>query len=406
MLICLFLQADSALLLLDEYGDLIDVNTASRQEISSVPLLSDSEVDSIIAHRPFKSLDEVFRLLGLSRMEGKVLSRYIYVSSSKDSAGRNPWRLSLVGTGWVDTAGRSAVRYSLSISSDGVGLSLRGRGDTLRWIARLKGLSAGNFRISYSAGLLGSSYLRSTSGMSIRSHDNLALLLEYGPITAYGDSGKNFLIFTGNRHWKAGIVGRDRIHLYGRFRAGAVEGEAVGRTRLEGYALALSLDRGGIYTRLAYRRVLSPVWEWADTGRDFRIHVGMRAGPLSLRGAFFGSYYYNIVSWALTPSAGLRVRVSRSSARFSFYNSEPFEISWSHGECGDVLSIFYRFFRAIYYSTDCSMYAYGAYVPLRPSGMYVKGQGFTYAVRFSYRGFRFRYMDGELSISWGTTLTY
>ena len=339
-------------------------------------------------------------------MEGKVLSRYIYVSSSKDGAGGNPWRLSLVGTGWVDTAGRSAVRYSVSISSDGAGLSLRGRGDTLRWIARLGGLSAGNFRISYSAGLLGSSYLRATSGMSIRSHDNLALLLEYGPITAYGDSGKNFLLLAGSPHWKAGIVGRGRIHFYGRFRAGAVEGEAVGRTRLEGYALALSLDRDGIYTRLVYRKVLFPVWEWTDTGRNFRIHVGMRTGPMSLRGAFFGSHYYNIVSWALTPSAGLRVRVSRSSVRFSFYNSEPFEISWSHGKCGDVLSIFYRFFRAIYYSTACSMYAYGAYVPLRPSGMYVKGRGFTYAVRFSYRGFRFRYMNGELSISWGTTLTY
>ena len=397
---------DSALIVLDEGIEPVDINTASRQEIASIPFLSDAEVDSIIAHRPFRSLDEVFRLLNLSRIESRILARYVYVSPVRDTVEKPFWKLSLIGSGWVDTAGGFGIRYSIYGSAGDLGLSLRGRGDTLRWIARWKGTSIGNFRISYSAGLLGSSYLRATSAMSIRSHENLAFLVDAGPVIAYVDSGRNFLALAGSRRWRVGVVGREGVHFYGGFRAGIVEGEVVGRERLEGYAFALSFGNRDMYSRLIYRRVMAPVWEWSDTGRDFRIYMGMRMGAFSLRGFFSGTYYYNIVSWALTPSARFRVRLSASSVRVSFYNSEPFEISWSHGGCGDVLSIFYRFFRAIYYSTTCSMYTYGAYIPLMPSGMYVKGRGFAYVVRFSYRGFRFRYMDGVFSVSWGGSFTY
>ena len=391
---------------MDEAAEVIDINTASRAEIASIPLLSDAEVDSIMAHRPFSSLDEVFRLLHLSRIESRILSRYAYVSPVEDTSGKPFWRVGLVGSGWVDTAGNSGVRFALSISAGDAGLSLRGRGDTIRGIVRWRGFISGNFRISYSAGLLGSSYLRATSGISIRSHSNLAVLLNTGFLTAYVDSGRNFLAFAGGRGWRLGVVGRENLHFYGGFKVGVLEGEVAGRERLEGYAFALSLGGGDMYSRLIYRRVMSPVWNWSDTGRDFRVYMGMKMGAFSLRGAFSSSYYYNIVSWSLTPSARLRLRVSASSIRVSFHNSEPFEVSWSHGECGDVLSIFYRFFRAIYYSTTCSMYAYGAYAPLMPSGIYVKGQGFAYALRFSFRGLRFRYMDGVLSVSWRSSFTY
>ena len=386
----------------------VDVNTASRQDLLSIPFLTDAEVDSIIRYRPFSSVEEIARLLHLSPIETRILGRYIilsHIDTSKKSDRNNRWYISTWTTVWADTAWSWGVRYLLQGGWGEWRGRFRGRGDTVTFILSGAGLYFGNFRIAYSSGLLGSSYLRASSGISIRSYRSLSLMFNRRGFTGLVDSSGNFLLFYRRKMgavepW-VGFVGNGKVGLYGGIDLGLLGGEVVFRDGISGYGYYVRFNAPMVYARIIYRRVMESFWSYADTGIYFSAYSRLRMGPFTFRGYLSNRYYYQTVSYRVSSSASMEMRVSSSSYRISFRNREPLEASWIHGRCGDAISLRYRFFRVIYYDTHCSMYVYGSYIPLMGTGISLKGKGVAYIINLNLKGIRIRYMGGKLSVSYG-----
>ncbi|GEM_PF-3570791 len=409
MLFFLILLSDSLDYYLYDYMEPVDVNTASREALLSIPLLNVSEVDSLLKYRPFGSFDEIAHLLGFSDIEMRVLRRYMLISEIRKNEKSIPEKptLSFWLTSWVDTAFRAGIRYFVRGSWRGWRGSLRGRGDTLSFILSGHGFHVGNFRISFAGGLLGSSYLVSSSGLSVRRAKSLSVMLDRYGFVGFADTSGDFLLFyrrkAGGSHVWMGVVGRGRAFFYGGLNAGLLGGEMVFRDGVAGYSYFIRFSGRNVYVKFSYRNVEESFWMYSDTGRYFSIYSRVRMGPFTLRGYLSSRYFYQALSYRISATSSLDFRVSSSSYRVGFGNSEPMDVSWIHGRCGDALSIFYRFLRVIYYDTDCSMYVYGGYVPLAGSGMYVKGRGVAYALLLKWRRLRFRYMGGKFTLSFGHT---
>lgn len=56
----------------------VDVNTASREDLLILPMISEKIADGIIARRPFKLTEELLEVKGIGQLNVEIISLYLY----------------------------------------------------------------------------------------------------------------------------------------------------------------------------------------------------------------------------------------------------------------------------------------------------------------------------------------
>jgi competence protein ComEA len=61
---------------------IVNINTATRSELQSLPNVGPSIAIGIIAGRPYKSAGELARVSGISRSQARLMSKYVVVTGA------------------------------------------------------------------------------------------------------------------------------------------------------------------------------------------------------------------------------------------------------------------------------------------------------------------------------------
>jgi DNA uptake protein ComE-like DNA-binding protein len=61
---------------------IVNINTATRSELQSLPNVGPSIAIGIIAGRPYKSAGELARVSGISRGQARLMSKYVVVTGA------------------------------------------------------------------------------------------------------------------------------------------------------------------------------------------------------------------------------------------------------------------------------------------------------------------------------------
>jgi len=71
-------------------GDLLNINTATREELLALPLVSDFLADGIIAGRPWEALDDLIQLQGFGPMKLRRLQPYATAAPISENSEETP----------------------------------------------------------------------------------------------------------------------------------------------------------------------------------------------------------------------------------------------------------------------------------------------------------------------------
>ncbi len=385
MLPWLILQIDSSEYNLFELTERIDLNTATFEEISQIPFLTDKDVEFIVRERPFSSLKEIAEALKLTDIELKVLRNIAYLSK--------PQRRT--SSALILSTNLEGIRYYGKLAYGGSYLMLRGRGDTFSFRIHAFNIYVGNFKAYPNYGYRG-------MYMSMRTHyDNLSFMFNNDLLTLYTDTSSNFLYALKYSFLVLGAIGRfaSRKFIYFALKDLPFIIEAIHDFgKLEGLRLGFWGSFGNTYFNVQYRSY-GDVWDNFPEGRYVSMSFRYKHGNITVGSLVSSRYTYHNLTYRITPTSKLYVRFLRNGFKLGFSNSEPFRMELTNYTYGRVLKLSYMFVSTYIYDTEESIYIYDESFPLYSSGVFLKGRGSKLSVNFKYRFLKVRYMDGSFWVS-------
>ncbi len=350
---------------------IIDINNASYEELSSIPFFTDEDIKKILKERPYKSFNEFADSLNLSPLERQALKNYVFVSKAK----RN--KIGFLISSKYDSI--LDVRYSTFLSYRDLMLKAYRNKVYLGY----KYFYFGNFRISKGIGLISASNYRNNIGTAIYFSENFSAFLNYRKLNIFLDNLKNYLLLYSFRNAYIGFLGKENFNIVFGFNYKFFSIELLKSQNYLNYAYSINFSNEMINIRLSYKRIFENYWDYRDTIENYYIATRFRYSQFSVYSRFSNNYQYHSINYNIIDGSKLELRLSKSSYKLEFENEEGLEFAIFKE---NAIKIGYKFISVYQYkniSSICDEYIplYSCYIKLS------KNEGYDFAIVYRYKFF-------------------
>ncbi len=348
---------------------IVDINNASYEELSSIPLITDEDIKKILRQRPYRSFDEFADSLNLTLLERNALKNYVFISRMK----RN--RIGFLISSKYDSI--IELRYSTFLNYKNFTLKVYRNKAYFGY----KYFYFGNLRILKGVGLISSGNYRNNLGTSIYFSENFGGFLNYKELNIFLDSSKNYLFLYSFRNNYIGFLGKENFNIVFGFNYKFLSFELLKSQNYLNYAYSLNFSNEMIGIRISYKRSFENYWDYRDTIENYYIATRFRYSQFKFYSRFSNNYQYHSINYNITDGSNLELRLSKSSYKLEFENEEGLEFAIFDE---NAIKIGYKFISIYQYkdvSSICDEYIplYGCYVRLSES------ENYEFAIHLRYK---------------------
>ncbi|MEO0153763.1 MAG: hypothetical protein ABIL24_08720 [candidate division WOR-3 bacterium] len=346
----------------------IDINNASYEELYSIPLLTDEDIQKILKQRSYKNFKEFADSLNLSNLEIEVLRNYLFFSKNKEFSSKV--LISLKYDSTID------FRHSLKVEYKNLKIySLRNR-----IYLGYKKFYFGNVRISKGLGLIGTSYYRTNTKTGIYFSNSIGLIMNFKNFDIFADSNKNYAIIYNYKNSYFGVLGKENLNLFLAMGYKFLLFEVIKSKNYLNYAYSLNFENEKIDAKLVYRNIFEDYWDYSNKTETFFISARIKNYPIRVYSRFSNNYYNHSVNYEITDGSNIELKFSKSYYKFEFSNEEGLKLALFNNK---AIKIGYKFFSIYQYkdiSTICDEYIplYGCYKKLEQNQNYIIAIDFKY----------------------------
>ncbi|MCS7245680.1 MAG: helix-hairpin-helix domain-containing protein [candidate division WOR-3 bacterium] len=355
---------------------IVNINSASYSEISSLPFLTEEDIQKIIKQRPYRSFDEFADSLNLSSFEREIIKNFVYIPKTKRS-----YKFSFLFTSKYDSS--LDIRYKTSFIYRDLELKvLRNKA-----IFRYKSLYFGNFKIAKGLGLISSTFYRNNIYTNTYFDNALSFLIAYRNFEIFIDSSLNYFFGYNFENFYLSALGNRSLNGLIGLKYGFFHAEFLFSNKLIGYAYRLYLKNDIASISLTYKNLKENIWDFSRKDEKFSISSRFKYLPLVIYSKFSNNYQTHSINYSITDGTRLELRISKASYKFEFNNEEGLKIGIFKER---AIKIGYKFVSIYQYNNISSIC--DEYIPLH--GCYIslnKNNNYQFAINLDYKFIRIFY---------------
>lgn len=340
---------------------IVNINNASYREISSLPFLTEDDIQKILKQRPYRSFDEFADSLNLTSFEREIIKNFVYIPKSEKN-----FKFSFLYTAKYDSS--IDMRYKTSMLYRDFQLKAHRN----KLIFKYKNLYFGNFKIAKGLGLISSAFYRNNIHTNTYFDNTISFFATYRNFEIFVDSSLNYFLGYNFENFYLSLLGNRNLNGLIGLKYGFFHAELLFSNKLIGYAYRFYFKNDIASLSLIYKNLKENIWDFSRKDEKFSISSRFKYSPFTIYSRFSDSYQTHSINYNITDGAKLELRISKTSHKIEFSNEEGLKIGIFKER---AIKIGYKFV-SIYQYNDinsiCDEYIalYGCHISLNKSGNY------------------------------------